>query len=174
MYFVLSVLGTRGVTAPSAPESKANVMNRVVAKMVDLSIVFALAAIVWYPFGPLLGFIYSLIADGFSFGPFSGQSIGKKIMKLRVMNLALNRPARIRDSVYRNAPVGVATFFAIIPIWGWIILALIGLPLMLMEIYLMASVEMGHRLGDVMGETQVVEIEPERPDGGSASAFEKA
>ena len=51
----------------------------------------------------------------------------------------------------------MATFFAIIPIWGWLILALIGVPLMLMEIYLMLSVETGHRLGDVMGDTEVIQ-----------------
>jgi hypothetical protein len=38
-----------------------------------------------------------------------------------------------------------------------IILGLIGLPLMVMEVYLMISVETGHRLGDVMGDTEVIE-----------------
>ena len=31
------------------------------------------------------------------------------------------------------------------------------LPLMVMEVYLILSVESGHRLGDVMGDTEVVE-----------------
>jgi hypothetical protein len=29
---------------------------------------------------------------------------------------------------------------------------------MIMEIYLMVSVETGHRLGDVMGDTEVIEV----------------
>ena len=67
------------------------------------------------------------------------------------------RPASIRASILRNAPVGVATFFAIIPVWGWLILGIVGIPLMIMEVYLMATVGTGHRLGDVMGDTEVVQ-----------------
>ena len=118
-----------------------------------------LAALPIYPLGPLLGFAYSLLADGCNLGAFHGQSLGKKLMGLRVYSLLHwpLRPASYRDSLLRNAPVGVATFFAIIPVWGWLILGLIGIPMMLMEIYLMASVHTGHRLGDVMGDTEVVE-----------------
>jgi hypothetical protein len=52
--------------------------------------------------------------------------------------------------------VGLCTFFAIIPIWGWIILFLVGIPLMAIEIYLLARVETRQRLGDVMADTEVV------------------
>lgn len=142
---------------------KVSVINRVVAKMIDILIVVAVAAILPYPLGPLLGFLYSLFGDGMSFGPFNGQSVGKKVMKLQVLNLIRKEPATYRDSALRNAPVGVATFFAIIPIWGWLILGLIGIPLMVMEIYLMLSVETGHRLGDVMGDTEVIELKPATP-----------
>ena len=92
-----------------------------------------------------------------NFGPFHGQSVGKKIMRLQVINIGRQAPIKVRDSVFRNAPVGIATFFAIIPLWGWLILALIGVPLMVMEVYLMLSVESGHRLGDVMGDTEVID-----------------
>jgi hypothetical protein len=91
-----------------------------------------------------------------SFGPFSGQSVGKRLLKLRTRNLVHGGPAGYRDSLLRNAPVGIATFFAIIPVWGWLILGLVGLPLMVMEVYLMATAANGHRLGDVMGDTEVV------------------
>ena len=83
-------------------------------------------------------------------------------MRLQVVHTLRRQPANARDSVYRNAPVGVATFFALIPVWGWLILCLIGVPLMLMEVYLMVSVETGHRLGDVMGDTEVIEKTPEK------------
>ncbi|OFZ83184.1 MAG: hypothetical protein A2583_01850 [Bdellovibrionales bacterium RIFOXYD1_FULL_53_11] len=138
---------------------KASITNRIVAKIIDIIIVVAVAVILPYPLGPLLGFIYSILADGMNHGPFKGQSIGKKIMKLQVVSLKQERmPAGYKDSAFRNAPVGVATFFAIIPIWGWIILALIGLPLMAIEIYLMVRIDTGHRLGDVMGDTEVIEV----------------
>jgi uncharacterized RDD family membrane protein YckC len=107
--------------------------------------------------GPLLGFLYSLFADGIQQPGFRGQSLGKKIMHLQVVNQITREPAHWKESVLRNAPIGVATFFGMIPIWGWLILILIGVPLMLMEIYLMIRVDTGHRLGDVMGETEVIE-----------------
>lgn len=138
---------------------KASITNRIVAKIVDIIIVVAVAAILPYPLGPLLGFVYSILGDGMNHGPFKGQSIGKKFLKLQVVSTKRDgQPAGYRDSAFRNAPVGVATFFAIIPIWGWIILGLIGLPLMAIEIYLMVRIETGHRLGDVMGDTEVIEV----------------
>jgi uncharacterized RDD family membrane protein YckC len=151
--------------------------------MVDIFIVLVLAALPLYPVGPLLGFVYSLIADGLKLPgrgtqSVQGQSVGKWIFKLRVVMVVTRRvgepgnggmaeaetvvrervPASIKASALRNAPVGVATFFAIIPVWGWIILGIVGIPLMIMEIYLMATVETGHRLGDVMGDTEVVHV----------------
>jgi len=152
-----------------ASQAKVNVLSRVAAKMIDLFLVVFIGAvpILPYPLGPLLGFGYSLFGDGIQKGPFSGQSVGKKLLKLRVVRKGAHTPAsshapRVpaswRDSALRNAPVGVATFFAIIPVWGWLILILIGLPLMIMEVYLMLSVETGQRLGDVMGDTEVIDV----------------
>lgn len=142
----------------STQRAKVGVFNRVVAKVIDLVIVIALGALVKYPFGPFVGFFYSIAADGMNFGPFSGQSVGKRFSGLRVISLSRQAPASLRDSLIRNAPVGVATFFAIIPVWGWLILGLIGVPLMIMEIYLMIRAPLGQRLGDVMAETEVVEV----------------
>lgn len=132
------------------------ISHRIAAKSLDFIVVVAFASILPYPLGPLAGFLYSLFADGLRFGPFQGQSVGKKLLKLRVINLKTRHPAGPRESLFRNAPVGVATFFAIIPVWGWIILTLLGVPLLCLEVYLMFTVHEGHRLGDVMGDTEVV------------------
>lgn len=129
-----------------------NVAPRVAAKIIDLLIVIALGLAFPRGIGPVLGFLYSMLCDGF----WSGQSLGKKCFGLQVKNVKYEIPASFRDSVVRNAPVGIATFFAIIPIWGWIILFIIGVPLVMIEVYLMARVEKGHRLGDVMADTEVV------------------
>ena len=137
---------------------KVSVLNRILAKAIDLLIVITVAALIPRPLGPLMGFLYSLFADGIHYRQFQGQSVGKKVMGLQVINTKRKGPASYRDSALRNAPIGVATFFAIIPLWGWLILALIGLPLMVMEVYLMLSVETGHRLGDVMGDTEVEDL----------------
>jgi len=136
--------------------TQVRVARRVAAKLIDFLFLMSLAVILPYPLGPLVAFLYSLFADGISIGTHQGQSIGKRLIRLQVMNTLHHRPANYRDSVLRNAPVGVATFFAIIPVWGWVILALMGLPLTLMEVYLMLSVEGGRRLGDVMGDTEVI------------------
>ena len=142
---------------------KASVLHRVFAKAIDLTLVwlFAWALPLPYPVGPLIGFVYSLTADSLKFGSGQSQSVGKRLLKLQTVSLrrgsdGLREPANLKESIYRNAPVGVATFFALIPFWGWLIMILIGVPLMVMEIYLMLSVEAGHRLGDVMGDTEVI------------------
>lgn len=139
---------------------RARVVNRVLAKMIDLVFVVAVAALIPYPLGPLLGFIYSLLGDSMRFWKFDGQSVGKRILGLQAIQVETRKPITLRESALRNAPVGVATFFGIIPVWGWLILILIGFPLMIMEVYLMLRVERGHRLGDVMGDTEVVEVKP--------------
>ena len=156
---MLTLLMVGAIDPTKASAAKASVVNRVVAKLIDIAFLMALAVVLPYPVGPFAGFFYSLVADGMGLkGKFEGQSVGKKIMGLRVMSVPRGQPASLRESVLRNAPVGVATFFAIIPLWGWLILGLIGLPLMVMEIYLMMSVETGHRLGDVLGDTEVVDV----------------
>jgi uncharacterized RDD family membrane protein YckC len=161
----------------NAAVKRVGTLNRILAKMIDLLLVFALAAILPYPVGPMAGFLYSLTADGLKLGKVRGQSLGKKVFKLRVVQIVSRNvadpgggggladsetvvretvPASFRASCLRNAPVGVATFFGIIPFWGWIILGVVGLPLMVIEVYLMVTVAGGHRLGDVMGDTEVV------------------
>ena len=135
--------------------TKTSTTTRVFAKLIDIFTVLILAAIVPYPAGPFAGFAYSLFCDG-----FSGRSLGKRFFKLQFVRIKNERSATPRDSLIRNIPVGVATFFSLIPVWGWFILALVGIPLMIMEIYLMSTVKTGHRLGDVMADTEVIRFKP--------------
>ncbi len=146
---------------------RAHPVKRVLAKFVDLFVVMFVSAVVIYPLGPLIGFLYSILADALPFQGFEGQSLGKKAFKLRAVSTrggaqvdAATPGKRLsyRDSMFRNAPVGVATFFALIPVWGWAILALIGFPLMIVEVYLLVRAPRGQRLGDVMADTEVVEL----------------
>lgn len=132
------------------------------AKLLDLVFVFAFATLVPYPLGPILGFGYSVFSDGMPWTPFRGQSFGKKVFGLKVISLTRRQAdgtpesANFKESLLRNSPVGVATFFAIIPFWGWVILGLLGCPLMLLEVYLMTKKSRRRRLGDVMGDTEVL------------------
>lgn len=145
------------IDSPAVPATqRASVQIRIIAKIFDFIVFVFLAAVFPRPFGPLVGFLYSILGDGFRLNNFQGQSIGKVIMSLQVVNIKNAKPIGFRESAIRNAPLGVATFFSIIPLWGWIILGLLGIPLMVMEIYLMFTVETGLRLGDVMADTVVI------------------
>ena len=138
----------------SVSPQKASTILRFLAKLVDLLCVLIPSVFLPYPVGVLLGFLYTLVHDGI----FQGRSIGKRFFKLQVLIVeedGKTKPCDYRQSVIRNATLGVATFFAIIPFWGWILLVLLGLPLVLLESYLMIRDPKGLRLGDVMAETQV-------------------
>ena len=137
---------------------RAGVANRIIAKGIDLILVILVAAFFPTVLGPILGFAYSLFADGMQFGSFKGQSVGKKIMNFQTVYVETQKPISYKTSLIRNSPIGIATFFSIIPFWGWIILVLVGFPLMAIEIYLMVLVESGHRLGDVMADTEVIQV----------------
>lgn len=139
--------------SPTPGIAKVSTLVRCVAKGLDLCVIFFLSIVLPYPVGVLLGFMYTLIHDGL----YKGQSLGKRVFHLRVMHLKTGEPCTLRESVIRNAPLGVATFFSIIPFWGWIILVLLGIPLVALEVYLMLTLANGGRLGDVMADTQVVE-----------------
>lgn len=129
-------------------------VNRLVAKAIDLSIVM-IAASVAYPGGPVAAFLYILVCDGLR----NGQSVGKKIVGIYVINTETEKPANFRDSIIRNSPIALIVLFLLIPIWGWILWFVIGLPVLATEMYLMKSVENQKRLGDTMADTRVLELE---------------
>ena len=135
---------------------KASVGSRVAAKGIDLFLVMVLGALLPRLLGPLLGFVYSLVSDGMFRGSQRGQSVGKWLIGLQVRSVVRGAPCDLRESVIRNAPVGLAVFFAMVPLWGWFLLVLVGVPLLLLEGYLMSKVESRERLGDSMADTQVV------------------
>jgi uncharacterized RDD family membrane protein YckC len=143
----------------------ASVQKRLFAKLIDLLIVLFLGLVWWGGPGSILGFLYSLTADGLPFKNFKGQSVGKKLMGIQVLSGAQKdskRQSRLKTSVVRNAPVGLVTFLMIIPFWGWILALMIGVPLGLIEISLMVRADRRQRLGDVMAESVVVQFQVER------------
>lgn len=137
----------------STRSTKVSTTTRCLAKSIDLAIVFFASVVLWYPIGVLLGLAYTLAQDGLR----DGQSLGKRLFHLKAINVNTGKDCTLRESLIRNAPLGVAVFFGIIPFWGWIILVLLGFPLVGFEIYLMRSQPTGARLGDVMSDTHVVE-----------------
>jgi uncharacterized RDD family membrane protein YckC len=126
-------------------------LNRLIGKAIDLIIVVALVSVL-YPAGPMAGFLYILICDG-----FKGRSIGKRIVGLQVINTVTGRPAEFKDSIVRNSTVAIPTLFSMVPIVGWFLWIVIGIPILAIELYLMTRLDQQARLGDTMADTKVSE-----------------
>ena len=82
---------------------KAHVLNRFIAKLIDLLMVIAADEIA-PPVGFLSGLAYILIADGFA----GGKSIGKRLVGLQTLRVDVPEPAGFRESIIRNLPLGAA------------------------------------------------------------------
>lgn len=128
--------------------------KRSFAKLIDLSIVLALGLAIPSGIGSIFGFFYSLVSDHLPFVQWKGQSVGKKIMKIKVISVGDGMD--LKSSIIRNAPFGIITFFMIIPFWGWILALLISIPMTAIEVSLMVRAPGRQRLGDVMAETEVI------------------
>lgn len=121
---------------------------RGLAKFIDLIIVIFF----WKIFpqaGLFIGIFYLLISDGI----FKGSSVGKKFLRLKVLNSQKNYPADFRDSIIRNLPLGISLFFLMIPLIGIVIFFLI----MTFEFFIIIGDSEGKRVGDYLANTEVVE-----------------
>lgn len=125
-------------------------LSRLIAKGIDLFIVLILS-VFFYPLGLLLSLVYLAVGDCLQ----NGQSVGKRLIGLQVISLEDGTYCSLRQSVIRNLPFIVPITLAIIPI-GFILSAIVGLPLMLLELFFIFKLDSGHRLGDVMADTSVM------------------
>ena len=105
-------------------------VSRLMAKAIDLFIVLILSIFV-YPLGIILSVAYIAISDSLQ----NGQSVGKKFMGFAVISLEDGKPCTVKQSAIRNLPIIIPLAIAIVPIWGWIFAFLIGVPLILLEVY---------------------------------------
>lgn len=77
-------------------------------------------------------------------------------MGLRVIDDASGVSCSFRNSFLRNFPITLAILFISLPVlWGLLILLVI--PVFALEVYLLMTLDSGVRLGDVLGNTLVVE-----------------
>lgn len=128
--------------------AKASSLLRVLAKLVDFIIIAA--AIKTVPqVGYFAGLVYLLISDGL----FDGRSLGKKIIRLKVISPETGTPAGFRDSMVRNITFAFSLLLYKIPLLGWFFALLI----FVLEFLLMLGNEKGLRLGDNLANTEVVE-----------------
>jgi uncharacterized RDD family membrane protein YckC len=133
-------------------------MARLIAKLIDIFVIMILS-IFFYPVGILFSVIYIGIADSLG----QGQSVGKKFMGFAVISLEDGSPCSYRQSFIRNLPLIIPLILAIIPIWGWILSFIVGVPLILIEVYLLYRLDSGSRIGDVMADTSVIASDGPRP-----------
>jgi hypothetical protein len=142
--------------------AKADPVKRIIAVIID----FVLSMVVGFiPFvGGIIGALYMLFRDALPIEALEYKSIGKKLLKLSVVNI--EDPTSKIDyaaSAKRNwmfALGPIMMFFLFIPILGWIIDILIGiggLILIIIEIIKIFSDEKGVRLGDKLAGTMVIE-----------------
>jgi uncharacterized RDD family membrane protein YckC len=139
-------------TEVSAVKLKTSVLKRVLARLVDGLVAWALA-LVFPPLGILVGIMYLAVADGVQ----KGQSLGKMVFGLEVVT-SDGSPCDLKSSIYRNLPFELALLFAAIPLLGWILLIIAGIPILLIELWLVIADHHGLRLGDRIASTTVVEL----------------
>ncbi|MBF0360108.1 MAG: RDD family protein [Oligoflexia bacterium] len=130
-------------------------LSRLLAKSIDLFIVAILSTLL-YPLGIFLAVTYISVSDSLQ----SGQSMGKKFIGMAVLSLKDGLPCTLKQSFIRNLPISLPLFLAIFPLWGWLLAILIGIPLLSLELYLLFTLDSGHRLGDVMADTTVMANDP--------------
>lgn len=130
---------------------KAGALKRVLARLVDLLVAWALTLVV-PPAGVLAGILYLAIADGLQ----KGQSLGKMVFGLEVL-FPEGMPCDLKASIYRNIPFSMALLFAAVPFIGWILLVVAGIPILLVELWLVIVDDKGERLGDRIAGTTVME-----------------
>ena len=123
-----------------------SLLNRGVARSIDLVLALAIADVLPRA-GWIAAVLYVLVADGV----MNGQSIGKMVLGLRVLN-SEGEPCGLKDSILRNALLGVGVFLWNIPLLGWLmLLGAVGI-----ELLVLLGSKSGLRLGDELAKTSVV------------------
>lgn len=145
---------------------KAGKTARLFAKAVDLFLCLLLS-IFFYPVGILLAVFYLSVSDALQ----SGQSVGKKLIGFNVISIEDGEYCTIKQSIIRNLPLSLPLFFAVIPIWGWIIWLLAGSFFFVLELYYLLKLDSGNRLGDVMADTTVNAISSQGEGKASLSGW---
>lgn len=132
----------------SEEPARASLFLRVLAKSVDLLMMMAAFELVPRA-GLFAGLIYLLLSDGF----FEGQSIGKRLLKLRVVHKDTGDQCTFRSAAIRNSPLAVGWFFLLLPWIGWVFFVFI----VVFESLLLLGSKEGTRLGDEISNTRVIE-----------------
>lgn len=146
-------------------ERRCTVFQRGLAKGIDLLLATAfyfIGAVFWKPIGTLFAVVFLAVQDSMG----NGQSIGKRIVGLRVIDDDTGLSCPIWNAVLRNAPFLLLWVLAFVPVF-WALALFIAVPVVILECYLIYMIDSGVRLGDVMGNTLVVEHREEDFENGT-------
>jgi uncharacterized RDD family membrane protein YckC len=128
---------------------KADIVNRIIARFIDILVVAALSKLL-PPVGFFAAVTYLLIADGFP----KGGSIGKRLIGLKTVVPMSSHACSFRDSIIRNFPLAIGYLLFFVPYIGWVFTLLI----LVLEGLLVIGNERGMRIGDELAKTQVLDI----------------
>ena len=134
----------------SEEQGRAGLLLRTAAKLLDFILIAAVMEIIPRA-GFYAGLAYLLLGDGF----FDGRSIGKKLIKLKVISAKTDSPCTFRDSILRNSTFAAGYIFWLVPWIGWIVLFLVSV----LEFTLVLGSKDGMRLGDKIAGTVVIETQ---------------
>jgi len=161
---------TEEYNVTESEQGKADLFKRGAAIVIDsiLAMIVTNLFAVIIPFigsilGGLIGGAYMLTRDGLNIEALDGQSVGKKIMKLRVTGAV--EPIDYITSIKRNITIGFIYLLyplLIIPVLGALILmagSFVQLLVVVLESYKVVTDPEGKRIGDGIAETLVVEAE---------------
>jgi len=132
----------------SEEQRRAGLLLRTAAKVIDFILIAAVIEIIPKA-GFFAGMTYLLLGDGF----FDGRSIGKKLLRLKVVSSGTDTPCSFRGSILRNSTFGVGYVLWIVPFIGWIFIVVITV----IEFILVLGSADGMRLGDEIAKTAVIE-----------------
>lgn len=145
-------------TVPAQQDlSKADIGKRVVAAIIDVIISYVIGLIIPLV-GGLIGAAYMALRDGFTFEPFVGQSLGKKLLNLKAVVVDTRGNCDYVTSIKRNLPFIIPMIFMVVPVVGWVIGSILWVVALIIEIILVITDENGDRLGDKIADTRVIEI----------------
>jgi len=147
---------------------KADIFRRFIAYLIDAVIA---SVLIYVPIlGGIVSTVYMLTKDVIAYEitknpDFKNKSIGKKLMGLEVASLE-GKDMNWEISIRRNLPLAIGSVCSIVPIIGWIIGAILGFIMSIVEIILVLTDSNGRRFGDRLASTQVVSSEslPKRND----------
>ncbi len=136
---------------------KADVSKRAIAFLIDLGVYVVIWVLLyfWLHLGDYLTGLVAGLYIVFRDGLFNGQSIGKKLMHQRVMNVAAGSACSFADSAKRNVILYIPNLFQFVHFLG----GLIGLIIVALELYFVFTNESGRRWGDQFADTQVLDEE---------------